>query len=225
MNHVIPEHAFFRPGTVDREIWHEVVERNSYRLPDLFHYRDVVLDVGAHTGSASWRCANAGARVIALEPSADNLPLLLRNTDPVRERVTVVGCAAWRSDRPAEFLPFRSSWQPCNTGGGNVLGHPGCRGYDVWGLPLDDLLRPHERVRLLKLDCEGAEFPALYTAALLDRVAEIAGEYHDHPELAPAGDPPWQMASLKTHLEGRGFAVEVKPAPDNAAMGYFWARR
>jgi FkbM family methyltransferase len=226
MNHALPLHAIFRPGTVDRDIWYESVVANGYGLPVFFAPGDWVLDVGAHTGSVSWRCCNSGARVVAVEPGRENYTLLLANLDPFKDRVIPVNVAAWRSDQPATLLRFDPNWMPANTGGGCVLGDAGGVGHEVLAIPLDDLLKLRPQWRLLKLDCECSEFPILYTSACLGRVWEIAGEYHERPsnviDYAECGKP-FTMMALAEHLHGQGFTVTV--AAKAPGMGLFWAKR
>ena len=68
---------------------------------------------------------------------------------------------------------------------------------------------------LLKLDCEGAEYDILFSAAPLElsRVREIRMEYHSGPD-----------AELRTYLESAGFEITFF-RPDSASTGSIWARR
>lgn len=226
MKHAVPEHVALRKGTVDADVWAETIELNVYRLPDVFEPGDHVLDLGAHTGSFSWRCAVSGARVVCVEPSRENYPLLTHNLRPVWDRVLCVHAAAWRSDRMPSVLSLEPGWIPANTGGGCVMGDTLTRGHDVLGLPLDDLLRTQERWRLVKIDVEGAEFPILYTSRELARVDRIAGEYHHRRAALPFADVdgrPLTIEALKAHLQTQGFDVEVEPKAEG--MGYFFATR
>ncbi len=74
-----------------------------------------------------------------------------------------------------------------------------------------------ERVDLLKLDCEGAEFAALLGAVgeTLARVGAIVGEYH-----LAAGRG---LDALVGHLEAAGF--QVSTAATSATTGLFRALR
>src|SRR5262245_62963704 len=51
----------FRPGTMDRSIYHEVVVENAYRLPPTFRHTDVIVDVGCHIGSFGAACLVRGS--------------------------------------------------------------------------------------------------------------------------------------------------------------------
>lgn len=227
MKHELPQHPVYRPGTVDFDIWHEAVELNFYKLPDLFEPGDWVLNIGAHTGSIAWRCCQGGARVVAVEPSRENYHLLMHNLRPCWDRLLPIHAAAWRNDQPATTLRFEPNWTPMNTGGGGVMGDKGGEGHDVLALPLDTILQLQKTWRMMVIDCEGSEFACLLTSRELTRVREIAGEYHERHDPRPHADvgQPCTMERLKVVLEESGFAVEVEPAPKNPHMGLFWARR
>jgi FkbM family methyltransferase len=75
-------------------------------------------------------------------------------------------------------------------------------------------------VDLLKMDCEGAEYPILYNtpAEALGRIRRIVMEYHDGPH-------------GQTHLElerfliERGYRVRSVVNPVHANLGYLYAAR
>jgi FkbM family methyltransferase len=225
MNHQVPEHPHFRPDTVDRVIWTEAIELNVYKLPTWFSHGDFVLNIGAHTGSITWRCANSGARVFAVEPSRDNYKLLLHNTAPVADRVIPVNAAAWRSDLGPTVLRYEPNWVAANTGGGGVMGDQGGQGHDVLALPVDHLLCLQPRWRMIVIDCEGAEFDILCTSKELHRVKEIAGEYHERKDVRDFADigMPFTMERLALALGQRGFKVTSEKKGEG--MGLFWATR
>lgn len=227
MKHTVPAHATFRPGTVDEDVWRDVIEGNVYRLPVWFDPGDAVLDLGGHTGSFAWRAANSGASVVSVEAGRENYHLLTHNLRPLWHAVNTVHAAAWRSDVPPCELSFQPNWVPANTGGGCVMGDAATApSHAVVAVPLDDLLRLRASWRLLKLDIEGAEFACLYTSKELMRVKAVTGEYHERArskEFADAG--PCLMSNLETYLADNGFAVEVVPEPSNPKMGMFFASR
>ena len=76
------------------------------------------------------------------------------------------------------------------------------------------------RVRLLKIDAEGAEYRTLLTATKLHLIDEICGESHNNV--------PWQdelpgIAGLTRRLEEQGFVVTHIDNGPNTSI--FWARR
>jgi len=77
-----------------------------------------------------------------------------------------------------------------------------------------------ESCDLLKLDCEGAEYPILFGAprSALERVQRIVMEYHDNLT-------PYTHTDLTSFLQERGFEVETFPNPVHSHLGYLRAQR
>jgi FkbM family methyltransferase len=223
-----PAHWRLRPGTLDRRIFLDVVVRNEYRLPDRFAPSDVVVDVGAHVGSFTLAALRRGAgRALACEPFVENYRLLEHNLGPQRDRVTLLGRAVWRSDRPPEELALGNPLDARNTGAPRICAGGTERALSIG---LDELIeQAGGRVRLLKLDCEGAEWPALLTATRLAAVTEVCGEYHlgDFTDSFGAADlPDFSLDRLRDHLGQAGFRVELVPdARSPFPVGLFFAQR
>jgi FkbM family methyltransferase len=230
-NDLEPPH--FRPGTLDHLVWADVNEKNEYELPDAFAPTDVVVDIGAHVGSFSFACLRRGAgAVVAFEPDADNFGMASLNLSRFGARARVVPAAVWRSDVPAGKLALRASVDAANTGGGGVVGTGGT----IDAVPFDDALADIlararvSRARLLKLDCEGSEYPILLTSRLLHLVDEIRGEYHESnqpvPDWARVGDATrYDRHTLRATLEARGFRVVTRQHTSNPNIGLFFATR
>ncbi len=74
-------------------------------------------------------------------------------------------------------------------------------------MPFDEILGQLGDVRLVKMDCEGSEFPLLYTSQRLAQVQEFVGEWHmNHPQLAEQfGLKPCNLPTLREHMEQAGF--------------------
>ena len=249
----------FRPGTMDRMIFNGVVLHDEYRLPPCFAPADVVIDVGAHIGSFAYAVVQRGGEhVCSIEPDAANCALAARHLDPyIRSgRVQLRQEAVWRSDPNDDALrfdgyhPFPRSFKGMegvvNTGNGSV----------VWGggepvakVALDDLIdsltdQGRRAVRLLKLDCEGAEWPILLTSRRLHLIDEIVGEFHElgGPFLEIGEDRPpaphvfhsdrvaaFTIEELMRCLRDAGFSVTWRRhhRPDGAleGLGLFFATR
>lgn len=233
-----PFHA--RPGTMDAEIYDIVFRRNEYRLPPQFSAGDVILDVGAHVGSFSTACLMRGAgRVVAFEPEPTNHALLAVNLARFGARADARCAAVWRSDAPPTTLHFNPSTDATNTGGGSMFA-PASLGVSAATVSLDAVVAEvlaatgQRRVRLLKLDCEGSEYPVLLTATCLDRVEALCGEYHQVNDVIPAAQVGGRVAytrnDLAAHLRAQGFRVETVAADpaqesDGHGLGLFWATR
>jgi FkbM family methyltransferase len=224
-----PAHWRTRPGTWDEAMWSAVVRQNEYDVPARLEGGDVVIDVGAHIGCFSWMCLARGAgRVHAYEVEPHNFALLETNLAPAGERALARHAAVWRSDRDEELF-FSPPQLDIDTGGGSVMDGRGAPvAHSVpFGAVLEEALAAGDsgRVRLLKLDCEGSEYPILYTAPTLEPIEEIVGEYHERPQDPRfAGLPGFTIAALAEFLAARGFEVQSAQT-DPRGLGHFRATR
>ena len=95
---------------------------------------------------------------------------------------SVVTQNEYRLPTPGQHLPFYASSDPENAGGGTLIWESD--GLLVKVVPFDEIVDHvsrggESRISVLKVDCEGAEFPILLTSRLLDRIDRIVGEYHE----------------------------------------------
>lgn len=231
------EHAFhLRPGTNDEVIYNNVVENNEYRVPDGLAPDALVVDIGVHVGSFSHLALSRGAGALhGFEPEPSNYECAKRNLAPYGERVHLYNHAVWRSDSPGLRLPFWRSVDQANAGGGTLIWDTD--GPLVDAVPFDDIIdavseRGRRRVDLIKIDCEGAEFPILLTSKLLGRVDRIVGEYHELRALLPPhvripGVDEFAMPALAAHLEREGFIVTWlrQATAQFGDLGLFFAER
>lgn len=222
-----PAAWYCRPGTWDRELWDCVVRDNEYALPPAFRGDDVIVDVGACSGTFSYACLERGAGTVwSCEPEPDNYAVLCRNLGgryPGRHHAlpaAVVG----------EGVAAGEAVNLAGAGGPNVGAFwldPGGTGTPVPALRLKTLLSlatlgGRRRVRLLKLDCEGCEFACL-PGADLSLVDEVVGEYHEgHAGLGQA--VPHTRQALEQALLAAGFAA-VQINPSGEYLGHFRALR
>ena len=136
-------------------------EKEYALLDTLLGAGDWALDIGANVGHYTMRMAELvgpSGRVIALEPVPDTFSLLAANTRLfAHANVSLLNVAA--SDRIAiadmqipRFASGLSNYYQASLGAG-----PG--GVAVLTLPIDELSLP--TVRLVKIDVEGHELPAL----------------------------------------------------------------
>ena len=248
----------FRPGTLDRAIFNGVVSLNEYQLPSQFNPDDVVIDVGTHIGSFAHAAASRGCHnVYSVEPDVTNLEIAAAHLRSyvANGDVKLLRGAVWRSDINDDQLRFDGYHVfpnthvelagILNTGNGSVIwgvGDP------VEKIAFDDLvdlatMNGRRRVRLLKLDCEGAEWPILLTSQRLYLVDEICGEFHeiggDYIEISEGRDvhePIFRLAGknlildlLVRFLGESGFVVDYqrhrRPSGALEGLGLFFARR
>jgi FkbM family methyltransferase len=249
----------FRNGTLDQAIFNGVVRLNEYRLPDRFAPGDIVIDIGGHIGTFAQAVLSRGCEnVYCIEPDGANYEIAAHYLRPHIDNgsLQLERGAAWRSDRNTDELrfdgyhPFPRSFTGMegivNTGNGSV----------VWGLgdpvakvAFDRIVdrvtsNGQHRVRLLKLDCEGAEWPILLTSQRLGLIDEICGEFHEIGgefleicEDRPAQQPIFSFANVEKftidvlvdHLTNAGFTVtwrrHKRPTGSLEGLGLFFATR
>lgn len=206
---VRPEHRDWDNGT-----WKEVVADDCYHIRDRnWGAKDVVIDVGANIGLFSGMALARGAGfVICVEPSPENYRRLTANLAPWGAKVQALNCAVWRSDQPQRKLRLTENMPDGNTGGINVLANVG--EIEIPTVALDDLIGDRQ-ITFLKVDCEGSEFPILYTSRRLRQVAEVMVEVHPvghliqpDADVRPGRNDPFSLAG---YLSEQGFQVVNHP--------------
>jgi FkbM family methyltransferase len=225
-----------RPDTNDDTIYRAVVTRNEYRVPEQFKAGAIVVDIGVHVGAFSYLVLTRGAEEVhGFEPEPANWARARENLAPFGGRVHLHNRAVWRSDVSASPLHFWASTDAANTGGGTLIWDTDGPVVDV--VPFDQVVdtitgNGRRRISLLKIDCEGAEFPILLTSNRLDCVDRIVGEYHELRASLPAhvripGYDEFSLDVLIAGLDRAGFSVttERQATAKYGDMGLFFAER
>ncbi|HET9223687.1 MAG TPA: FkbM family methyltransferase, partial [Roseiflexaceae bacterium] len=232
-------HPFtFRPGTLDQAVFQTVTTHNEYRLPAALEAGQIVIDIGMHIGSFSYAALARGAtHVYAFEPEIENYQCAVENLRSFGNRVHTYNKAVWRSDRPVEQLFYAGSADRANTSGGGVVWAN--EGPAVQVIAFDDMLQEitnqgQKRIHLLKIDCEGSEFPILLTSRMLHAIDNICGEFHEVggaydmgliPERAAVDSfDRFTITELADVLKRAGFSVDWQ-RHDRSHMGLFFASR
>jgi FkbM family methyltransferase len=168
-----------RPGSMDEAVLGEM-EKDVYHVRKLIRTGDTVLDIGAYTGlfALSIKDVCPGARIVSVEPEPENYATLqenIRGTD-----VSAVKMALVSEPGIVTLKNYGLDASACHSifdltpGEGELI--------SVEGITLSQLLEKYaiEAVRILKLDCQGAEFDVLSTASqgLLSKIDFIAMEVH-----------------------------------------------
>ena len=225
-----------RAGTADSVIYDQVVRQNEYQLPERFAPDTLVVDIGTHVGAFSYLSLTRGAaEVIGYEPERANHRCAVKNLSPFGSRARVHCAAVWRSDAPIDQLPFFPSSDASNTGGGTVIWDTD--EHHVDGISFDGVLEAasdggRRRVDLVKMDCEGAEFPILLTSKRLHLIDHMVGEYHELRAPLPRhtavpGYTEFAVSDLMHVLHTSGFDVTVEPRASGSygELGLFFAHR
>ena len=189
-----------RTGTTDLAMFNSVFTTPQYDVP-LSRQPGFILDCGGNVGFAAIWFANTypDARIVCVEPEAENYGLLLRNIAPYPNIVPIHG-AVWREDTILQVIDVG-------------LGHCGFETQSLhtptenrhgttpaYSIPTLMLQFSVEDIDFLKVDIEGAEGELLETIPpWLSRVHVLAVEFHDdkHPGLRGRFD--LQVARFFSH--------------------------
>lgn len=172
----LPRPVVLRAGTSDMAVFGQVfLERQYDGLP----VRDprVIVDAGANVGLASlfFLRKYPNARVIALEPDPENLPVAEENLRPYRDRCVLLPGALWSAGTELAIKRSRDHWAT------QVVADSAAEG-KVTAYSLADLTRMFDlpAIDLLKVDIEGAEAEVFGAGgpAVLDGVRCCAIELH-----------------------------------------------
>jgi FkbM family methyltransferase len=230
---------FLTPQEAD--VFHYIVTANEYQLPDRFPPDSLVIDIGANIGIAAYACLARGAgKVLAFEAVPGNAERCTAALAGYGDGIDVRNLAVWRSDVPPASVrvtapPWYDGWDGT---GVTVMPRTGNQ-IEVASISLDAvLLALQRRVNLLKIDCEGAEWPILLTSTRLDQIDAMVGEYHEigfpgayYPDPVPAAAQvnaatAYRIADLVAYLAGQGFLVRYyEHVKGQSGIGLFFATR
>ena len=225
-----------REGTSDGWIWRSVFHNNEYGLLDCAGR--TVVDVGANIGAFACLAAERGAeKIVAVEPFGPNFEVLLSNVAPYSQITAVRRAIGATSGEPItmrtteEFMEQAAGefpGKPVNFGGFHVGDHVG--GSDtVDTISLAHLMADQgiERIDVLKLDCESAEWPVFLALEpeVFAKIGELCGEYHLVGNVSALGEDRADALSwLRKKLEANGFTLELASHETNPRLGWFYAR-
>lgn len=178
-----------RPGTTDvavfNGIFHGKEHEWEFAVPP-----EVILDAGAYTGLsvAYFAMRYPQARVIAVEPSAENFALLTRNVSSFKN-VEAVNGALWSHSGTLVLTdPGYGPWgftvrevEESDVSGPSMAGEPSGR-LSVPAYTVSDIMREFriDKVDLLKLDIEGSEKEVLsHCDSWIKHVSAMSVELHD----------------------------------------------
>ena len=217
-NQIIKIEEFNIKNTWDKTIFKECFIENEYGIQNL-EENDVVLDIGGHIGSFARLCWNKGSRNIhGFEADVTNFAYYQSNA---KEGITITNKAVWQSDDDTTTLNFDTNIVDGNTGMGVISD----KGVEVECIKLDFILSQYEKVRILKIDVEGSEYPILYTSQHLEKVDVIVGEFHEMANaLETINDYTFNREGLAKFLEDNNFeVVKMQQASWSATCGSFKA--
>jgi FkbM family methyltransferase len=140
-----------------------------------------ILDLGSNIGASILYFALRYPRtpIVGAEPSRNLFPILRANVGDL-PNVTLHNIAVSERKQPIVFYEGTASWSGSTRPSEWA---PADGGFEVEGVPLDDLLRGSD-VDLVKIDIEGGEFDVLPESHGVAEVEAVLGEIH-----APPGTP------------------------------------
>ncbi len=196
--HGQPAKFYVRPGNAT-EIINDVRIRNFYldKGFGVFSPGDIVIDIGAHIGAFAIECAIRGATVLAFEPDPENFAILKKNIE-ANDFENIISAY---DTAVSNFTGIAELYKDSKNNGSHSL-LKGCIDNGISGsvkvktISLDDILKDYLKIKLIKLDCEGAEYGILESSDL-DKVEKIVCELHNRDK----------SPGLVKHLEKSGFEV------------------
>jgi len=210
---IAPERMFaIEADRISRETWLDVFTRNEYLLAPTIPSDAIVVDVGANSGAFSYSCLRRGAgRVVAFEPGLV-AELLAKNCEKFGSRFEWRTVAVWSE---AGSIALAPSHRERHSGSLSAVLRSTGASIQATAVPLDEVLQELGKVHILKLDCEGSEYPILEACSELHRVEHILGEYH-------YVNGTWCLNHLKEVLSSKGFTVYR--VIEHGDHGNFWAK-
>jgi FkbM family methyltransferase len=168
---------------------------DDYKLTAIdFRPGDVVVDIGANIGIVALYLAKKypDIRIVAIEPVPTTFRHLRENIELNGVRnITALNCAVTDDGRDLRMIvnPGHSGG---STGHLRNMKQPGHFNLKVKSRTLDGIFAEFvpNRCRLLKIDCEGAEYEILSSARCLDRVDHLGIEINHNQFLASQGHTP-----------------------------------
>lgn len=225
LNRVIKEQEFLKAQTSDQIQELQEYQDEEIDIPELGE-GDIIIDIGAGYGNFSRKCLEKGVEhVICFEP-------LEKNRDRLKEtlsnwsNVTIHEFAVWSKSGLNISFASKRDLNPQNSLLATTFTKNGDNRANT--VSLDDTLNGFEKIRLLKIDAEGSEYPILFSSQKLQIVDEILVECHqinaDNALEKPLSfSKEFNIQEMIKHLNNFGFDVEVKPRkwPQNLLLRAF----
>jgi FkbM family methyltransferase len=221
---ILNQSQFLAYDSWDKQIFKEVYINNEYDI-NQFSSDDVIIDLGTHIGSFSKLCYDKGARKIyGYEADLSNYQISQRNLNHLS--IQIFNKAVWRSDEDTKTVNFGSS--PIDSSDAMKFVSPSGN-QTVETIKLDSILSQFDKVKLLKVDIEGSEYPVLYTCSQLDKVEEIIGEYHEFNKNESINGYSFDKQGLIKFLQDNKFEIvhleESFSNVPNFRFGFFKAQK
>jgi len=213
----------------------QIFDRNCYMLPEWkLEPTDVVIDVGANKGICTlWAAPQVPlGRVISLEP-APIFEVLAANVERNRlANVTALNMAVGLPDGQLDLIAYPHGVDGVSHGAdlklprvtSFFLSRAKTKHITVGTISIRQILETYEidRVKLLKIDCEGGEYDIFSTMSPDDwsRIQFVALEFHRFSKLRTES---WLLDQL--HMNGFQTTAHSSFLERLQSVGFIWAWR
>jgi FkbM family methyltransferase len=203
----ITTRPYYIDGSALNEVWFDrSYDPNAFGIPFDWKSAKNIIDVGGHIGTFTLFAAAKAptAQMVTLEPEPGNFTMLTANLagNQLLSRVTPHNMGLGDGNSITLFT------FPHDRGGNSVhRTQEGGIPVTIQTISLKEIFDRHGITvcDYLKIDCEGAEYDALYRlpAEYFPRIKMIGMEYHHF-----SSDPLHNADALQAHLEKNGFTVK-----------------
>ena len=209
----------FTRSQADNSVMKEIFELREYKEVEAIikSAKTPIIDVGAQAGFFVLYCRslNSEVKILAIEPDEDNLELLNQHIEinNLKNIEVIPAALAGKSGLRDFFI----STDTHNHGLFKILVPKINRVSKIKTYSPDDLLKEQgiEKVALLKLDIEGAEYEVLGNFINWEKIKNIALEYHDFGEN--------NHKQLEDLLSQNGFKVKSRSSKFDRNLGFIFA--
>ncbi len=189
-----------RKGKNDYNTLCSCIKHDEYHIQQLGKQGELFIDIGAHVGGATIAAAQFGMKTISVEIFPENVELITQNLalsglspddrivakaihHTAGQQISMIyGDPTTESGLHHQFIGSTTDKVPANVARNRVKMVP--------TTSLVELFAKIDRCRILKIDCEGAEWQCFKNVpdSIFDRIDFIVGELHMVPD-AKASSP------------------------------------
>ena len=219
-----------RPGTSDKDVFIANYEQNEYRLPSDMQGQ-VVIDIGAHIGAFTYTVLERGPRgVTSIEPDPENAEIAFSNLNQFNN-VLFLKAACWGNFSPGQLYlsDYPMIGVTINTGGARLTeigNRPVLLVSFDWIVDLACFSFNTDLIDLCKMDCEGSEWPILFTSKKIKQVKRFCGEFHEDRKLGHPinGKDRFNIEDMEKFFVGQGYEFSFERHGNaGEGLGLFWA--
>jgi FkbM family methyltransferase len=156
---------------------------DNYKVFDkglTFQPNDIIIDIGCNVGFFSIMMAKIYPliKIYAFDPMPGNISVFQENLR--LNNITNVIC--YRCAVSGKSGNIKMIYSPDDLGGSSAYAtrSGSLKEIEVQSITLDEIfeLFSIDKCRLLKIDCEGAEYDIIYNTSVMNKIENVVGEFH-----------------------------------------------